>query len=143
MSPAAGAFLFVADAGNSRQCYGIGLAEFTNQRTIDSIDRKITAINCITGLHPAAAMIPIAFETDREVITAALQTVGLVEPPQSRVIQVSDTLHLGECLVSEAYLAELATREDLTILSDPTTMAFDEQSNLLSVTSGVDGTAGL
>ncbi|MCX7396041.1 MAG: lactate racemase domain-containing protein [Planctomycetales bacterium] len=122
---------------------GIGLAEFTNQRTIDSIDRKITAINCITGLHPAAAMIPIAFETDREVITAALQTVGLVEPPQSRVIQVSDTLHLGECLVSEAYLAELATREDLTILSDPTTMAFDEQSNLLSVTSGVDGTAGL
>jgi hypothetical protein len=59
------------------------------------------------------------------------------------VIQVSDTLHLGECLVSEAYLAELATREDLTILSDPTTMAFDEQSNLLSVTSGVDGTAGL
>jgi hypothetical protein len=45
--------------------------------------------------------------------------------------------------VSEAYLAELATREDLTILSDPTTMAFDEQSNLLSVTSGVDGTAGL
>lgn len=28
---------------------GIGLAEFTNQRTVEQIDKRITAINCITG----------------------------------------------------------------------------------------------
>lgn len=112
---------------------GIGLSEFTNQRTADAIDRKITAINCITGLHPTAAMIPIAFETDRESITNALHTCGLVEPPQSKVIQIPDTLHLAEVLVSEAYLPLFAEREDLEQLSEPADMAFDQHGNLQDV----------
>lgn len=112
---------------------GIGMSEFTNQRTIDAVDRKITAINSLTGLHPTAAMLPIAFETDREVVTAALQTVGLVEAAQTKVIQISDTLHLAECLVSEAYLPLLAERRDLEALEAPRPMAFDERGNLLPV----------
>ncbi|MEI8380989.1 MAG: lactate racemase domain-containing protein [Planctomycetota bacterium] len=112
---------------------GIGLSEFTNQRTADAIDRKITAINCITGLHPTAAMIPIAFDTDREVISNALHTCGLVEPPQSKVIQIPDTLHLAEVLISEAYLPEFAGRADLEKLSEPTDMAFDARGDLRSV----------
>ncbi|MBM4074304.1 MAG: DUF2088 domain-containing protein [Planctomycetes bacterium] len=112
---------------------GIGMSEFTNQRTIDSIDRKITAINSITGLHPTAAMVPIAYETDREVVTAALQTIGLVEPPRSRVIQISDTLHLAECLVSEAYIPDIAKRPDLEQLTQPTEMNFDRSGNLVNV----------
>ena len=112
---------------------GIGLCEFTNQRTADSIDRKITAINCVTGLHPTAAMIPIAYDTDREVIAQALQTCGLIEPPQAKVIQIKDTLHLAEVLVSEAYLPELSGRDDLKRLSDPCEMAFDPDGNLPAV----------
>ena len=112
---------------------GIGLSEFTNQRTVDAIDRKITAINCVTGLHPTAAMIPIAYETDREVISTALHTCGLVEPPNSKVIQISDTLHLGEVLVSEAYLPELGARSDLERISDIVDMTFDANGNLKSV----------
>ena len=109
---------------------GIGMTEFTNERTIAQVDRKKTAINCITGLHPTAAMLPIAFETDREVVEAALQTIGLIEPPDARVVQISDTLHLGEVLVSEAYLPEIRERADLEILTDPQPMAFDAGGNL-------------
>lgn len=112
---------------------GIGLSEFTNQRTADAIDRKITAINCITGLHPTAAMIPIAYETDREAIANALHTCGLVEPEQSKVIQIKDTLHLGEVLVSEAFLSDLVGRSDLEKMSDPAEMAFDSEGNLHAV----------
>lgn len=113
---------------------GIGLTEFTNQRTIDAVDRKITAINCITGLHPTAAMLPIAYETDQEVITAALQTIGLVEPPDARVIHIADTLHLAESLVSEAYWPEVATRPELLTLSELHPLAFDDEGNLYPVT---------
>ena len=120
---------------------GIGMAEFTNQRTVDSIDQKITVINCLTGLHPPAAMTPITFETDREVITAALQTVGLVEPPQSKVIQISNTLQLAECFVSEAYLPEFAGRDDLTALTEPADMAFDERGNLFDVATASHGSS--
>lgn len=114
---------------------GIGIAEFINQRTADAIDRKITNINCITGLHPTAAMIPIAYETDREVIANALHTCGLVEPPHSKVIQIPDTLHLAEVLVSEAYLPQFAERTDLEQLSEPQPMAFDGHGNLSNVIS--------
>jgi hypothetical protein len=112
---------------------GIGICEFTNQRTADAIDRKITAINCITGLHPTAAMIPIAYETDREVITNALHTCGLVEPPNARVIQIQDTLHLAEVLVSEAYLPQISSRSDLEKISESVEMQFDATGNLRAV----------
>ena len=112
---------------------GIGISEFTNQRTADAIDRKITAINCITGLHPTAAMIPIAYETDGEAISQALHTCGLVEPPHAKVIQIKDTLHLADVLVSEKYLDELSGRNDLERLSEPDEMAFDAHGNLRAV----------
>ncbi|MDA0834813.1 MAG: lactate racemase domain-containing protein [Planctomycetota bacterium] len=112
---------------------GIGMAEFTNQRTIDSVDRKITAINALTGGHPTAAMLPIAFPTDREVIAAALDTCGLIEPPDLKVIQIGDTLHMREVMVSEAYIPQLRERSDLEILGEPADMAFDADGNLISL----------
>ena len=112
---------------------GIGLAEFTNTRTVNQVDRRITAINCLTGGHPTAAMLPIAFDTDREVIQAALPTLGLVEPTKARVVQIANTLHLGEVLVSEAYLPEISQRSDLAIIDGPFEMPFDADGNLLPV----------
>lgn len=91
---------------------GIGLSEFTNQRTADAIDRKITAINCVTGLHPTAAMIPIAYETDREVVEQALHTCGLVEPRMQRSFRFRIRC-TAEVLVSEAYLPEISRRPTL------------------------------
>lgn len=115
---------------------GIGIAEFTNSRTIQQVDRKITAINCLTGGHPTAAMLPVAFDTDREVIAAALPTLGLVEPTKAKVIQISNTLHLGEVLVSEAYLSEVQKRPDLTIVEELREMNFDSDGNLRPVFAG-------
>lgn len=112
---------------------GIGIAEFTNSRTVAQIDRKITAINCLTGGHPTAAMTPIAFDTDREVIAAALPTLGLVDPEHAQVVQISNTLHLSEVLVSETYLPEIRQRSDLTILNGPFDMPFDNDGNLQPV----------
>ena len=115
---------------------GIGIAEFTNSRTIQQVDRKITAINCLTGGHPTAAMLPIAFDTDQGVIAAALPTLGLVEPTKAKVVHISNTLHLGEVLVSEAYLPELQQRSDLSIVSGPSEMDFDADGNLRPVFAG-------
>jgi len=112
---------------------GIGLAEFTNRRTADAIDHVKTRINCITGGHPTGAMVPIAFDTDREAIEGALQTVGLVEPHRARVIQITNTLHVGKVLVSEAYKPQFAERPDLTVISGPSPMQFDAAGNLADV----------
>ena len=46
---------------------GIGMAEFCRTRRASSRwTSKITRINCLTGGHPTAAMMPLDYATDRE-----------------------------------------------------------------------------
>jgi Lactate racemase N-terminal domain len=122
----------LTEATHGNAC-GIGLAEFTNRRTIERIDVYATRTNALTGGHPVAAAVPVSFETDREVLEAALQTVGLDEPQDAKVVQISNTLHLAEVLVSEAYLPEVERRKDLEILDGPSEMEFDPEGNLFPV----------
>ena len=98
---------------------GIGMSEFTTQRCVDQIDPESTRINCITGLHPEAAMIPITLPTDAAAVEAALQTIGMIEPEDARVIQISDTLHLTHVRVSEAYFADVRKSSNLRLDGDP------------------------
>ena len=112
---------------------GLGMAEFTNKHTVGQVDRKITQINCITGNHPSAAAVPAWFDTDREVLENALPSVGIVDAPNAKVVHISDTLHLGEVLVSEAYLDEIKGRADLEVVGGPTEMAFNPDGSLQPV----------
>jgi hypothetical protein len=114
---------------------GIGLAEFTNQRTVDQIDKRITAINCITGGHAPAGMIPIHFQTDREVLTNGLPLIGLTSPQDAKIVQIPNTLHLEHVLVSEPYLPEIRDRNDLEIQEEASDMRFDGSGNLAPVVS--------
>ena len=112
---------------------GLGMAEVTNQRTVDQVNLSATRINALTGGHPPAAAIPIAFDTDREAVEAALATVGLVEAENARVIHITNTLLVSEVLVSEAYLSEIEGRDDLEILEEPRGMSFNPDGNLYPV----------
>lgn len=112
---------------------GIGMAEFTTQRCADSVDRKITTINCITGSHPTSGAIPLTFPNDREAIENALQTVGLVDGPNARVVHIANTLHLKEVLISEAYMGLLKEQTSLELLHEPQPMHFDAAGNLAPV----------
>jgi hypothetical protein len=111
---------------------GIGIAEFTTQRVLDQIDREYTRINCITSGHPTAGMIPLVYPDDRAAIEDALLTIGMVEPVDARVIQIQDTLHLSEALVSEAYFRG-GVPAGLERLSDPQDMQFDSSGMLRDV----------
>ncbi len=114
---------------NGNAC-GIGLAEFVTQECVDQIDPVKTSINCITALHPEGAMIPITLPTDREAVHSALQTIGRVDPPQARVIQIADTLHLEVVRVSEACLPEIAALDHVEVLEDLRPIPFDTDGRL-------------
>lgn len=110
---------------------GIGLCEFTNRRTVEALDMESTTVNCVTAGHVTAAMIPVNFVTDREVVQTALKTLGLTEPEDARVVQIKNTLLLEEILVSEACLPQLQDNPRITILSGPFDWEFDEAANLV------------
>lgn len=125
--------VFVGDLTDASEgnATGIGLADFTTRRLVDKINFRDTYINCISGLRPEGAKIPITFASDREALEKALQTLGLVEPTRARVIRIKNTEELEELSVSEGYIKELEARQDLQTLSEAEEMAFDSSGNLL------------
>ena len=116
-----------ATRGNAN---GLGMAEFCKSRLLRQTDFTTTRINALTARHVPAAMAPLDYETDREILDAALGTIGLTAPAEAKILWIADTLHLDEVVCSTAYLPEARRREDLTILGRPGPMPLDEEGNL-------------
>ena len=125
--------LFVRDltAKSKGNAVGIGLADITTQRLVDKIDHHATYINCITGISPEKAAIPMYVANDRKAIEIALGSVGLISSNKSKIIRIKNTLELDVVEVSEAYAKEFHQRTDLEILDGPRSMIFNNENNLM------------
>jgi hypothetical protein len=80
-----------------------------------------------------SAKIPIQFETDREAIERALDTLALEDRRAAKVMRIRDTLSVETVQVSEAFLGDSAPSANLQKLSDAEDMAFDSDGNLAEV----------
>jgi hypothetical protein len=109
---------------------GIGLADFTTTRLVQAMNYKDTVINCLTAGYPEGAFLPVHFDTDREVITRALDIIGLRSPEQGRVVRILDTLHLDEVEVSEAVLDDREPITRFEPMGPAREMAFGADGNL-------------
>jgi hypothetical protein len=110
---------------------GIGIADFTHGKLVKKIDFRITYLNCITGNNPKAAAIPLHYDSDKEVLEAALNNIGYVEPENAAIVRIRNTLELKEIWVSNIYQSAIEAHESLRIIEQPRDMAFDEGGNLL------------
>jgi hypothetical protein len=113
---------------------GLGIAEFCRTQLLRDMDRRITRVNSLTSGHLAAGMIPLDFESDREMLAEALGTVGLIEPQNARLLWIADTLDLAEVECSAAYLDAARARSDLEILGELRELSFSAEGNLGDVT---------
>ena len=127
--------LFVRDltAKSKGNAVGIGLADITTQRLVDKIDYDATYKNCITGISPEKAAVPMHFKTDRKGIEVGLGSMGLIPPEKSKIVRIKNTNRLETVAVSEAFADELQQRSDLEILGEPQPMEFDEEDILLAL----------
>lgn len=111
---------------------GIGLAEFTTNRLVDKIDFHATYTNVITGQHVSAGAVPLHYETDCKVLDIALESIGLIEVPNARVLWIKNTLDLGEVEASAAYLDQVSGRDDLEVIVEPRVVEAGDDGNLPS-----------
>jgi hypothetical protein len=116
--------------GNS---IGLGLAEFCKTQLLRETDWQPVRLNALVSGHVSAAMQPLDYETDREILDAALSTLGLAPPQDARLLWIANTLHLSEVECSTAYLAEARQRNDLEILTEPRELPLDAAGNLPDV----------
>lgn len=109
---------------------GVGTADFTTNHLVQKIDLQKTRVNCITASVPEKGRIPLAYDTDQEAVTAALQTVGMDDFTTARVVWIKNTLELGRMLISEAMVEEAQAMANLTLEGSPRAMPFDQKGNL-------------
>jgi hypothetical protein len=121
---------------------GMGLAEFCRSQLLGETDLTATRLNGLTSGHISAVMAPLDYESDREMLAAALGTIGLVEPAEAKLLWIADTLHLGELECSAAYLAEAREREDLEILTSLRDLPFDAAGNLSELVAQIPSPFG-
>ena len=105
---------------------GIGLADLTTRRLVDSIDYKSTYTNVMTTRLWAAGRLPLILDTDRQAIEAA---VGETPLEEVRFVRIKDTLHLEEFEISEALLPE-ARKAGLAVLAEARPLQFDESGRV-------------
>ncbi len=107
---------------------GIGMADLTTQRLMDRLDLEATQTNALTSGILASARLPIALESDKAVLTAAL---GLVPDPAGvRLARIKNTKSLEKFWVSEAVLPELRSRPDVEVNERPAAIEFDAEGRL-------------
>ena len=115
--------------GNS---LGVGLASAITKRIFDQIDTNAMYTNCITSTVIKSAMIPCVLWNDREAIQFCVRTCNRVQAETARVIRIQNSLHVGQVMLSEAYLADVRTGkyEGLSALDEPQPLAFDAEGRL-------------
>ena len=109
---------------------GVGLADFTTTRLVEKMDRYATYMNGITGLGPQKSKIPFYYDSDKEALEVALNTIGLTPPEEAKVARVESTLTLATLDISEAFIEDAKLRSDLEIVGEAKPFEFDASGNL-------------
>lgn len=117
-------------SGTHGNAMGVGLAELCRSRVLEQMDRNATWTNALTSGNLPAAMAPIHFDTDRQLLDACATRSGLRDLNEARLCWIRDTLDLDVVACSAALLDEATRRTDLTVLGEPTPLPLDDAGNL-------------
>jgi hypothetical protein len=109
---------------------GIGNADFTTSRLVRSMNYRATVINCLTAGYPEGANLPVHFDTDREVLDAALAIIGTRQPQEARIMRIRNTLKLEEVEASEPCLAQLRPASTFAVQGTAWKLGFGSEGNL-------------
>lgn len=109
---------------------GIGAAEFCRSRVLREMDSAVTRLNALTAGDLTAAMLPLDYETDAEILDAALPMIGLRPPAEARILWIHNTLQLAEVECSSVLFEEARRRPDLEVASELRPLPLGRDGNL-------------
>ncbi len=109
---------------------GIGLADFTVNKVIEKIEEMPSYLNCITAQTPEKIRIPPSFNSDKEAIAVALNTIGFTDPQRARLVRIKNTELLEEIEVSQVLWEEAKEKDELTRQGSLTDLTFKEDGRI-------------
>ncbi len=109
---------------------GLGLADITTRRCLNSVDWESTWVNLTTNLMIDGGKIPLYQNNDFDALRLAVRTCAKTDCHRARIVRIKDTLSLTEFEVSESMLADIADHDEIEILDGPYEQQFDEKGNM-------------
>lgn len=110
---------------------GLGSADVTTQRLYRKIDFEQTYPNGITAAEPLAVRLPVIMPSDRTAMQFALRTATDCDWEKGpRIVWLKNTLSLSEFYISEALIPDAEALDNVTIVSEPMEVIFDEEGNV-------------
>jgi hypothetical protein len=109
---------------------GVGLADLTTERLVCALDPTPIRVNSLTSNLLARARVPLSLPTDRDVISACLDTCWRTEWSDARMVIIPNTLELTSLWVTEPLAAETRASARLSFETPFEPMPFDSLGNL-------------
>ena len=110
---------------------GIGIADLTTTRAIAAINQVPFRMNNLTARFLWRSKLPIAFETDREVINTCVETCWQPEFEKLKFAVIPNTLEVAELWISAPLAVEAKANPHLQLVGSPQPMPFDAKGNLV------------
>jgi hypothetical protein len=110
---------------------GLGNADFTTARAFAKLSFEETYPNCLTSCVVPSVKIPMVLANDRLAIQAAVKTSLISDYREVRFGRIQNTLRFHDMEISENLLEEARGNPVIDILSEPYTLPFDGEGNLL------------
>ncbi|MCL5123332.1 MAG: hypothetical protein M1511_02315 [Deltaproteobacteria bacterium] len=111
--------------------HGMGMADFVTRRLVEKVDWQATYLNCLTTTFVGRAAMPMRFNTEKDLLDAAITSLCDGSSRELRIVIIPNTLFLGECIVSETVRADLLDTEGMQFEKNPEEFAFDNEKRLL------------
>ncbi len=105
---------------------GLGLADITTRRCLNSCDWESTWINLSTNTMIDGGKIPVYQNNDFEALRLAIRTCTKTDYSKARVARIKDTLTLSEIEISESLIEDVKNRDDVEIITEPYDLKFDK-----------------
>jgi hypothetical protein len=118
---------------------GVGHADLVRSRLVRKVDSTATCSTALAITIPSLASIPMHFETDREILDAALSMNSLQPTEKARIVWIRNTSSLAEFECSEPFVEEVTHWKDLSIASELHPLDFDADGNLRDFVIGGAG----
>jgi len=109
---------------------GVGFADLTTERLVAKLDPIPFRINILTSCCLERGRIPITLPNDRDVFEAAIDTCWRIDPSESRMVIIPNTLEVNTLWITPALEAEAKAHPHLTIETEFTPIPFSRDGFL-------------
>ncbi len=106
---------------------GLGSADITTRRCLNSVDWEVTWTNVLTTGIMDACPIPLYANTDKEALLMCIRCCHNLDYRNARVVHIKNTLCLDEIQVSQALYEDIKDVEGISYVSGPTPICFNKE----------------